>query len=178
MQTIEKYSERDELKMKENKIAAEQNINQPQIINNQIGIMDNTANPPVNLQENPPVNLQGNPPVNLQENPQINPQLNPVPIQPPQVLPLVVNPDLQGYAPIIKPKQFGSKPIGTYCPNCRFPITTNSSRKCNCCSCCWCWCCFYLWIFIQCCRKKEITCFDYEHTCPRCGFVLGSYDAW
>ena len=162
MQTIEKYSERDELKMKENKIAAEQNINQPQIINNQIGIMDNTANPPVNLQENP----------------QINPQLNPVPIQPPQVLPLVVNPDLQGYTPIIKPKQFGSKPIGTYCPNCRFPITTNSSRKCNCCSCCWCWCCFYLWIFIQCCRKKEITCFDYEHTCPRCGFVLGSYDAW
>ena len=162
MQSQEKYSERDELKMKENKIAAEQNINQPEIINNQIGIMDNTANPQVNLQENP----------------QVNPQLNPVPIQPPQVLPLVVNPDLQGYTPIIKPKQFGSKPIGTYCPNCRFPITTNSSRKCNCCSCCWCWCCFYLWIFIQCCRKKEITCFDYEHTCPRCGFVLGSYDAW
>ena len=162
MQTIEKYSERDELKMKENKIAAEQNINQPQIINNQIGIMDNTANPQVNLQENP----------------QVNPQLNPVPIQSPQVLPLVVNPDLQGYTPIIKPKQFGSKPIGTYCPNCRFPITTISSRKCNCCSCCCCCYCFYLWIFIQCCRKKEITCWDYEHTCPRCGFVLGSYEAW
>ena len=170
MQTTIKDSERDELKMKENKTSTEQNINQPQIVNNQIGIMDNTASPQVNLQVNPQDNLKANP--------QINPQLNQVPIQPAPVLPLVVNPDLQGYAPIIKPKQFGSKPIGTYCPNCRFPITTISTRKCNCCSCCWCWCCIEVWICIQCFRGKEITCCDYEHTCPRCGFVLGSYDAW
>ena len=72
MQTTIKDSERDELKMKENKTSTEQNINQPQIVNNQIGIMDNTASPQVNLQVNPQDNLKANP--------QINPQLNQVPI--------------------------------------------------------------------------------------------------
>ena len=49
MQTTIKDSERDELKMKENKASTEQNINQPQIVNNQIGIMDSTASPQVIL---------------------------------------------------------------------------------------------------------------------------------
>ena len=48
MQTTIKDSERDELKIKDNKTSTEQNINQPQIVNNQIGIMNNTANPQVN----------------------------------------------------------------------------------------------------------------------------------
>ena len=83
-----------------------------------------------------------------------------------------------GFVPIINPKEFGSKPISTYCPSCRAPITTVSSKKCNCCSCIFCWCCFEFWIFIQCCRKKEITFCDYEHKCPKCGFIVGNYDAW
>ena len=48
MQTTIKDSERDELKIKDNKTSTEQNINQPQKVNNQIGIMNNTANPQVN----------------------------------------------------------------------------------------------------------------------------------
>ena len=150
-----KESERDDLKLKANQVTSQQNLDQPQIINNQIGLNENTTNA---------------------ANPQIN--VNPVPIQASPAMPLVVNAGIEGFVPIIKPKQFGSKPVGTYCPNCRFPVTTISTRKCNCCSCYWCWSCFYLWILIQCCRGKEMTCCDYEHTCPRCGFVIGNYDAW
>ena len=110
--------------------------------------------------------------VNNQTAQNLNP--NPVVIN---AVPLINN-DIQGFVPIMKPKQFGSKPISTYCPNCRFPVTTVSTKKCNCCSCCWCFCCIELWLLIQCCRNKEITCYDYKHTCPRCGFEIGNYDAW
>jgi len=145
-----KESERDSLKLKSNEKLSENNS--------------------PNLQQNQ-INSESKVVIN-----QLNPNANPIPSAP--IMPLVVNNDIQGFVPILKPNHFGSKPVGTYCPNCRFPVTTVSMKKCNCCSFCFCCFCFQFWLFIQCCRKKEITCYDYEHRCPRCGFNIGNYDAW
>ena len=167
-----KESEIDQLKLKDNNRSIEINVinklktDKQNQINNSPLIINNQLNNQPQIQNNQ----------KLDNTNQAIPQSNLIPVAP--IIPLIAHNDIQGFVPIIKPKQFGSKPISTYCPNCRFPITTNSSRKCNCCSCCFCWFCFYFWIFLQCCRQKEITCYDYEHTCPRCGFVIGNYDAW
>ena len=180
-----KESERDQLKLKDNNQLLSKNntalnlkVDQQDQINNQPQILNKEINTP-QIQPQIVNNQLNNQPQLSNNQTTINqaiPQSNLIPVAP--IMPLIAHNDIQGFVPIIKPKQFGSKPISTYCPNCRLPITTNSSRKCNCCSCCFCWFCFYFWIFLQCCRKKEITCYDYEHTCPRCGFVIGNYDAW
>ena len=153
---VQKESERSQLKLKSNT-----NTSLKQVLDNQTLNLKRGSKSQIVQDVNQPV---------IQNSPQVNAVR--------AGIPLVANNSIQGFVPIIKPKQFGSKPISTYCPNCRYPITTVSKRKCNCCSCCWCWCCFSLWILIQCCRQKEMTCCDYEHTCPFCGFVLGNYDAW
>lgn len=138
---------------------------------------NNSQDQPNIIKENENVNLH--PIVNNQFSNNTNQQpkqANAVPVL--AAVPFVQNNDIQGFVPIINPKEFGSKPVSTYCPNCRFPVTTDVKKSCNCCSCCFCYICFYFWIFIQCCRNKEITFCDYQHTCPRCGFVIGNYDAW
>ena len=184
-----KESEREQLKLKDNNQLLSKNNaaielktdqqdqinNQPQILNEKI----NTVQIQPQIQPQIISNQLNNQPQIPNNQTTINqsiPQSNLIPVSP--VMPLIANNGIQGFVPIIQPKQFGSKPVSTYCPNCRLPITTNSSRKCNCCSCCFCWYCIGCWMCIQIFRHKEITCWDYEHTCPRCGFVIGNYDAW
>ena len=85
--------------------------------------------------------------------------------------------DRQAFVPIIDPSHFGSMPVSTYCPMCRFPITTKSTKNCNCCSLICCIFCFSNWLCFQYCAKKEMTCNNYVHTCPKCGFIIGNYNA-
>ena len=108
--TTVKESERDELKKKETKKINEKNSSKPQIVRNQTGINEITTNSQANI--NLAQSMSG--------------------------VPLIVNNGIQGIVPILDPKQFGSKPVCTYCPNCKLPITTVSTKKCNCCSCCFC----------------------------------------
>ena len=37
---------------------------------------------------------------------------------------------------------------------------------------------FYIgFVIMQACKNKEISCLDYEHSCPNCGNVIGTYYA-
>ena len=164
-----KDSDRDNLNLKNNQIHKENKI-ATEALN-----PSDTKNKNENIQ-NSILNNQVQPQINNMSNANLN-----VPNSIPVVNLSTLGPSIgreHGFVPIINPKEFGSKPISTYCPSCRFPITTTSSRKLNCCSCLFCCCCIELWICLQCYRKKEITCWDYEHKCPRCGFIIGNYDAW
>ena len=72
--------------------------------------------------------------------------------------------------------QFGTQPVSITCQFCKTPVTTNVQKTCSCCACCLCcWTGLFIWICIQCCRKKEINCWDAQHTCPNCGQILGNY---
>ncbi len=73
---------------------------------------------------------------------------------------------------------FGTKPVSITCQFCKTPVTTNVNKSCDCCSFLLCWCtCLVFWVCVQCCRNKEINCWDAQHTCPNCGQVLGYYTA-
>jgi len=75
-------------------------------------------------------------------------------------------------------QQFGTQPVSMTCQFCQKPVTTEVIKKCNCCACCL--CCFtglFIWICIQCCRNKEINCWDAQHKCPNCQQILGNYQS-
>ena len=83
-------------------------------------------------------------------------------------------------APIIIQSQekFRSVPVSVTCQFCHTPVTTNVHKTCNCLNTLLCiFTGLLIWICIQCCRKKEITCCDAKHTCPNCGQQLGYYDS-
>ena len=72
--------------------------------------------------------------------------------------------------------QFGTQPVSITCQFCKTPVTTNVKKSCSCCSCLLCIVTvFFIWLCIQCFRKKEINCCDAQHTCPNCGQILGNY---
>ena len=72
---------------------------------------------------------------------------------------------------------FGTQPVSMNCTFCKQPITTKVNRSCSIGSVLLCICtCFIFWVCIQCCRNKEITCCNAEHTCPNCGKTLGYYE--
>ena len=96
--------------------------------------------------------------------------------QPMQSQPVVVNQAQPQVVNVVAGQGFGTQPVSLTCQFCKNPVTTNVEKKCNCCTCCL--CCvtgFIFWVCIQCCRKKEINCWDATHTCPSCGQILGSY---
>ena len=74
--------------------------------------------------------------------------------------------------------EFGTQPVSITCQFCKTPVTTNVQKTCSCCAfCLCCWTGLLIWICIQCCRKKEINCWDAQHTCPNCGQILGNYQS-
>jgi lipopolysaccharide-induced tumor necrosis factor-alpha factor len=106
---------------------------------------------------------QGFPPFSQEENPQSQSPVNNQ-VQPQQQVINVVN------------AEFGTLPVSITCQFCKTPVTTNVKKSCSCCSCLLCIVTvFFIWLCIQCFRKKEINCCDAQHTCPNCGQILGNY---
>ena len=73
---------------------------------------------------------------------------------------------------------FGTQPVSITCQFCKQPVTTEVVKKCSCGACCL--CCvtgLLIWLCIQCCRNKEINCWDAEHKCPNCQQILGNYQS-
>ena len=73
---------------------------------------------------------------------------------------------------------FGTQPVSITCQFCKQPVTTEVVKSCSCCSCCLCIMTgLFIWICIQCCRNKEINCWDAQHKCPNCQQILGNYQS-
>ena len=71
---------------------------------------------------------------------------------------------------------YKNEPVSVTCHFCRIPITTRVHKMCNCTSIILSIVTFFfIWICIQCCRNKKISCMDTIHTCPSCGQTLGEY---
>ena len=74
--------------------------------------------------------------------------------------------------------KFETKPVAMTCQFCQRPVNTLVHKSCNCCTVLLCiFTGLFIWILIQCCRSKPITCCDAEHTCPNCGKTLGHFDS-
>ena len=95
---------------------------------------------------------------------------------PPMGQGMVVNQAQPQVVNVVANQTFGTKPVSITCQFCKKPVTTTVNKTCNCCSCLLCcWTGFIFWICIQCCRNKEINCWDATHVCPSCGQQLGTY---
>jgi hypothetical protein len=64
------------------------------------------------------------------------------------------------------------------CPFCKNQAVTRTERSCSianilCCA------CFVVvpWLIFQCCRGKDLNCYDADHFCNRCGNNLAHYHA-
>ncbi len=74
-------------------------------------------------------------------------------------------------------REFKNKPISITCRFCRNNITTKTEESLNLFACC---CCLFLcplYVCYKCLSDKDGGCFDYTHSCPRCGAILGKYKA-
>ena len=96
---------------------------------------------------------------------------------PPQgPVPIIINQDQP--VTVVNPNMFKTTPIAMTCMFCKKPMTTVVTKKFNCCACLLCYCTGLLcYICIQCCRGKDICCWDADHTCPLCGNLVGTYIA-
>ena len=99
---------------------------------------------------------------------------------PPQGVPpsqaMIVNQTQPQVVNVVSGQTFGTKPVSITCQFCKNPVTTTVNKTCNCCTCCLCFMTgFIFWVCIQCCRNKEINCWDATHVCPSCGQQLGTY---
>ena len=79
--------------------------------------------------------------------------------------------------PMVITTEFKSSPVSTGCPYCNSLITTKTQSKFNFLACI---CCFMFPVFyclFQICSEKNPCCCDVSHRCPKCGAILGSYNA-
>ena len=96
-------------------------------------------------------------------------------IQPVQI---VINQMAQQNAIYIDTTKIKTKPFGLNCPVCNANIQTFVKKKCNWYSCLLCYCAgICTWITLQCCRNKELNCYNAEHFCPRCGNKIAEYNS-
>ena len=73
---------------------------------------------------------------------------------------------------------FKTSPVSTICPFCKKQIFTYANKKCNWYSWILCNCIGVLpWITLQCCRNKQVNCYDAEHFCPNCGNKIVEYNS-
>ena len=79
---------------------------------------------------------------------------------------------------IVNPKMFKTTPVALTCIFCNKPMTTQVTTTCNCCACILCWCTgLVFYVCVQCCRDKDICCYDAVHRCPHCSNIVGTYTA-
>ena len=73
--------------------------------------------------------------------------------------------------------EFGAEPVSMTCPYCGSSITTKTEEKFQIIACI---CCLLNWLIyccVQICRNKNLCCFNVTHRCPKCGRVVGKYNA-
>ena len=105
-------------------------------------------------------------------NPYGQPVLVPQQYPPPQ--PVIINQPVA----VVDPRMFKTTPVALTCMFCNTPITTVVRTTCNCCACVLCWFTGLLfYVCVQCCRDKDICCYDAVHKCPHCGNIVGTYTA-
>ena len=91
---------------------------------------------------------------------------------------IVANQLMQPKIIYVDATNFKSSPNNTTCPICKNPITTQINKNCNWYSFLFCYCIGILpWITLQCCRNKDINCYNAEHFCPRCGNKIAEYNS-
>ncbi len=94
-------------------------------------------------------------------------------MQPPvQNQPIVVNQVI----PVVQIK-LRSSPVAMICPFCKNNITTVTDTQFNCLNCCFCYWAFIIWIIVQLISDKDLNCTDAVHKCPKCGNIVGKYEA-
>ena len=94
-------------------------------------------------------------------------------VQPPiQNQPIVVNQVI----PVVQIK-LRSSPVAMICPFCKNNITTVTDTQFNCLNCCFCYWAFIIWIIVQLISDKDLNCTDAVHKCPKCGNIVGKYEA-
>ena len=114
---------------------------------------------------------------NTTNNP-MNPPYGQPALVPPQGPPVVVIQNQEQPVAVINPNMFKTTPIALTCMFCKKPVTTNVRRTCNVCACLLCYFTgLVFYVCVQCCRGKDICCYDAEHTCPQCGNVVGTYNS-
>ena len=73
--------------------------------------------------------------------------------------------------------EFRTHPVSLICPNCKNCIMTSTKSEINFLACC----CFLmfgiLYILCQACNDKNCCCCNVIHSCPKCGAIVGKYDA-
>ena len=108
-----------------------------------------------------------------------------------QVNPLIPGTTAQPYAPPMQagivsnqvaPFQvLGEMPVNSLhgsfavCPSCRTPVYSRINRQFSCVSCITYFCCGPCWMLHKCSNGKDYSCYDAEHTCPKCNAHLGTY---
>ena len=98
--------------------------------------------------------------------------------QPNQPNQIVMNQMMQPKVIYVDSTNFKSKPCDTICPFCKNQIKTQTVKKCDWYSWLLCYCVGILpWITLQCCRNKQLNCFDAEHYCPTCGNKIVEYSS-
>ena len=91
---------------------------------------------------------------------------------------MVINQSQPQVVNVVSNQNFGTHPVSMICQFCKNPITTVVDKNCSCISFCLCWItCFFFWICIQSCRKKELNCWNAAHICPSCNQQLGFYNS-
>ena len=78
----------------------------------------------------------------------------------------------------VNPDMYKTSPVIIQCPDCGAIVTTNVMKSCNCLACfCCCITACVIYSCVQCCKGKDICCYDAIHSCPACGKQVGSYVA-
>ncbi len=79
---------------------------------------------------------------------------------------------------VVNPAIFKTTPVALTCMFCKRPMTTVVNTTCNCCACVLCYFTgLLIYVCVQCCRDKDICCYDAVHRCPHCGNIVGTYTA-
>ncbi len=110
-------------------------------------------------------------------------QANPVPtiIQPqPQIQnqQIISNQMAKPQVVYVDTTNFKTSPCNTVCPFCKNQIQTQVNKKCNWYSWLLCYCIGLApWMVLQCCRNKNVNCYNAEHFCPNCGNKIAEYNS-
>ena len=91
---------------------------------------------------------------------------------------IIVNQQMQPKIIYVDSTNFKTNPCITFCPFCKNQIQTQVNKKCNWYSWLLCYCIGLApWMVLQCCRNKNVNCYNAEHFCPNCGNKIAEYNS-
>lgn len=167
-------------------INTNQTLEAQQLANSRQNAMNLTGTPM--MQPNPLLNFNSNPVNAPAINPQINPNINPVisPVNNPvntfnpsvNVVNTMPNIEVKTKRTITRSQKFGIDPVPMNCPFCENPILTQVEKSTNMkAMCAAIGLCYVGFVCLQSCKKKAVGCDDFQHSCPKCGNIIGTYHA-